>query len=49
MLKSFGEDSFSSEESKLITIEDLLGFYQENIASGLTDFSNLEIEGFICI
>ena len=49
MLKTIVDSSFTSEDSNLITIEDLLGFYQENIASGLLDFTNLELEGFICI
>ena len=49
MLKSFVDASITAEENKTITIDDLLAFYRENIASGLSDFTNLELEGFVCI
>ena len=49
MLKSFVDASIAAEENNIITLEDLLAFYRENIASGLSDFTNLELEGFVCI
>lgn len=30
-------------------MEDLCCFYRENIAGGLSDFTNLDHEGFVCI
>lgn len=33
----------------MILLEDLCDFYRENLAQGLSDFTNLDYEGFICI
>ena len=49
MLRDFINVALSAEENKVILLDDLCSFYSETIASGMTDFTNLEYEGFICI
>jgi len=49
MLKDFINIAMSTEENRVISLEDLCLFYRENIASGLSDFTTLELDGFVCI
>lgn len=49
MLKDFISVAIANEANNVISLEDLCSFYRENIASGLSDFTTLEIEGFVCI
>ena len=49
MLKNFVDVAFCAQENKIIALEDLCNFYRENIAAGLSDCSNLELEGLHCI
>lgn len=49
MLKKFVDEILISEENRVITLEDLCSFYRETLASGDSDYTNLELEGFICI
>mmetsp|Transcript_12853 Transcript_12853/g.16510 ORF Transcript_12853/g.16510 Transcript_12853/m.16510 type:complete len:132 (-) Transcript_12853:817-1212(-) len=50
MLKNFVNVAISGEaDNKVIAMEDLCAFYRESIAQGLSDFSNLDLEGAICL
>ena len=49
MLKNFVDVALADSGNKVISLEDLSAFYRECIASGLSDYTNLEIEGFVCI
>lgn len=49
MLKNFVDVALADSGNKVINLEDLSAFYRECIAQGLSDYTNLEIEGFVCI
>ena len=50
MLKNFVTIAMAGEsDNRVIALEDLCAFYRECIAQGLTDFSNLDLEGAICL
>ena len=49
MLKDFVDVAFSTEDNSVISLEDLFSFYRESISEGLSDFTSLSLEGFICI
>ena len=49
MLKKFVDEILQSEDNKVVELEDLCSFYRETIAPGHSDYTNLELEGFICI
>ena len=49
MLKDFISVAISNEENNVISLEDLCSFYRDNIANGLSDFTTLEMEGYVCI
>ena len=49
MLKKFVDEILISEENNVVDLNDLCSFYRETIASGDSDYTNLELEGFVCI
>ena len=49
MLKKFIDEILISEDNNVVEIEDLCQFYRETIAPGHSDYTNLELEGFVCI
>lgn len=49
MLKKFVDEILISDVNKVVDLEDLCSFYRDTIASGHSDYTNLELEGFVCI
>ena len=49
LLKDFVDVAFSTEDNSVVSMDDLFSFYRECIAEGLSDFTTLSLEGFVCI
>ena len=50
MLYNFVDVAMQDEDNnKVVSMDDLCAFYRESISGGLSDFTSLELEGFICI